>query len=168
MDRPGDHNLGNGKEIPRCGIYVDKEGDWYYLGNRIVHPGVLELFWSHLDVDEEGRYLIRLEDETCYLEVEDTPFVVLQVTLTHGENEVRDVFLHLSDGTVEPLDPESFFIGPQDVPYCRIRGGRFIARFSRKALYQISRIIEEGDSPGAFRLRIRGRVHPIPFRKERQ
>ena len=66
----------------------------------------------------------------------------------------QEVLIHLSDGTKEILDPTSLYIGAKNVPYCGVRGGEFLARFSRKAYYQLARMVEEDPKEGTFFLRI--------------
>ena len=64
------------KDIPPCDIRIDKEGVWYYKGNEIFRDEIVRFFYQNLKKDETGRYLIELDDDRCYLEVEDAPFVV--------------------------------------------------------------------------------------------
>ena len=149
-------------EIPPCDIRVDKEGIWYYRGAEIVRRDIVELFYRHLERDDLGRYIIHLRGQKCYLEVQDTPFVVWETSITWEEEEPKEILLHLSDGTVENLDPASLYVGDLSVPYCRIGAGEKRARFSRKAYYQIARIVEADDNGQDFYLRLGPRRYRIP------
>ncbi|RLB20203.1 MAG: hypothetical protein DRG71_10075, partial [Deltaproteobacteria bacterium] len=51
--------------------------------------------------------------------------------------------IHLSDGTKEELEPETLFVGNEDVLYCKVKGGKFPARFLRPAYYQLAEHIRE-------------------------
>lgn len=148
-------------ELLPCEIWVDVEGRWYYRGAEIVHRDVVELFYEHLQKDEQGRFVIHWRGQRCYIHVEDTPFVVWGISVVEDEGEGAGIVLHLSDGKKERMDPASLWIGPGHVPYCRIRGGAFAARFSRKAYYQLVRHVEEGPQEGIFYLRIGGDRFPI-------
>ncbi|MGQ9655897.1 MAG: hypothetical protein ACUVXD_17700 [Thermodesulfobacteriota bacterium] len=148
-------------EIAPCEIWVDVNGCWYYRGAEIVHRDIVELFYEHLEQDERGRYVIHWLGQRCYIEVEDTPFVVWEISTVEGENDTAGILLHLSDGKQEKMDPSSFWIGPGNVPYCRIRNGAFAARFSRKAYYQLVRHVEEDAEKGVFYLRIGEERYPI-------
>ena len=54
---------------------------------------------------------------------------------------VASLLLHLSR---EALDPATLRLGAGDVPYCRIKGGKFEARFSRAAAWQLLQHMEPG------------------------
>jgi hypothetical protein len=139
---------GNGPEgadIPPCMMYVDKEGAWFHKGAPIIHRELLVLFYRCLSLDEKGRYIIKLKDQVCRLDVEDTPFVILRtdfVPARRGGGAERFV-LHLIDQTKEDLVPESLSIGPDHVLYCKVKGEKFPARFLRPSYYQIAEYIEE-------------------------
>ena len=65
-----------------CEIKIDKEGVWYYRGAHMFRKDILCIFFENLKIDECGKYLIELGDERCYLDVEDTVFVVETVNKT--------------------------------------------------------------------------------------
>jgi hypothetical protein len=48
----------------------------------------------------------------------------------------------LSDGTVESLEPDTLYIGRDNVLYCLIKNKCFDARFLRPSYYQIAEMIE--------------------------
>ncbi len=148
-------------DIAPCEIWVDADGCWYYRGAEIVHRDIVELFYEHLEQDERGRYVIHWQGQRCYIHVEDTPFVVWEISFVGSENDTAEIILHLSDGKREKMDPSSLWIGPLNVPYCRVRNGAFTARFSRKAYYQLVRHVEEGPQEGVFYLRIGKERYPI-------
>lgn len=124
-----------------CRINIDKEGKWYYQGQEIVNPLVLEFFSNALERDEEGRYRIVLDQEICYLEVEDTPFVVASL---RGEPETGLSVL-LNTGYLYELDPESLCIGDDNVMYCTLPEGMKV-RFSRAAYYALAMMMEEEEN----------------------
>jgi hypothetical protein len=155
-------------EIPSCEIKVDKEGTWYYKGCEIVQREIVRLFYQHLERDEDGRYVIHWRGERCYVEVEDTPFVVWETKLLGEKDGTREVYLFLSDGTEEALNPKSLFIGPQSVPYCRVQNGRFLARFSRKAYYQLASIVEEDHQVAGFFFEIGSQRFYIQVKQEHE
>ncbi len=130
-------------------IYIDKEGSWFHNGAPIIHREILQLFYQHLGLDQHGNYVIEFKNQVCRLDVEDTPFVVMRTDFVCGSNnEGTDGFmLHLIDNTKEVLAPETLSIGPEHVLYCRVRGGRFSARFSRPGYYQLAQHIRQGSAP---------------------
>jgi len=145
-------------DSPPCLIYIDKEGNWYHKGVPMIHKGFVQLFYKNMTIDAQGRYIIEMDGQKCYVDVEDTAYVVKGVT--HLEEEAKERFiLHLSDDSQEDLDPETLYVGEHDVLYCRVKGQAFPARFTRAAYYQIARFIVEED--GKFFLPLKGKHYQI-------
>ena len=71
-------------------IKIDKEGIWYYKGAHMFRKDILCVFFEHLKIDECGKYLIELNEERCYLDVEDTAFVVAAVYKAKLPEDGRD------------------------------------------------------------------------------
>jgi len=138
-----------------CRISINKEGTWFYQGQEIVNPLVLEYFCNALEKDEHGRYRIVLEQEMCYLEVEDTPFVVASL---RGEPETGLSVL-LNTGSLYDLDPGTLCIGDHNVMYCTLPHGMKV-RFSRAAYYILALMMEEDDQ-GDIILKTGDRVYRI-------
>jgi uncharacterized protein len=160
-DAPGKTDLKD--TIPPCMIHVDKDGAWFYNGVPIVHRGFLLLFYESICLDEQGRYIIKFQHQTCYLDVEDTPFVVQRVTFVPSADECgKDCFmLHLIDETEEELDPATLTVGTDHVLYCKIREGHFWARFSRPGYYQLAQHIQEDAATGRFFIFLNGSKYLI-------
>jgi hypothetical protein len=129
---------------PCLKLLIDKEGKWFQNDTEIIHPHIYRQFCSMLEKTLDGGYQVRTGREVCRVQVEDAPFVVRQVV---EEDEGRMSIL-LNDGTIEPLDPQRFWIGAENVPYCEVKRGAFHARFSRPAYYQLARhiIADERDN----------------------
>jgi hypothetical protein len=144
-------------DAPACAIRIDKEGIWYYGDKEISRKEVVFFFYKNLTRDQKGRYLIELENERCYVEVEDTPFVVrsAQKMVSEGKNH-EIICLALSDGTSERLDPATLLVGRENVLYCTIKSGVFSARFSRAAYYQIADYIEYDVTRDAYFIPLNG------------
>jgi hypothetical protein len=130
-------------EIPLCNIRIDKEGVWYYKGAEMFRKEIVNFFYQNLRQDPSGHYLIELENDRCYLDVEDTAFVVRSVRQALSEKDGKTVFyLLLSDDTIDALDPATLQIGTGNVLYCCVKNNRFAARFLRSAYYQLADHIE--------------------------
>ena len=146
------------KDIHPCDIRIDKDGVWYYKGNEIFREEIVKYFYQNLKKDEAGRYLIELEDDRCYLEVDDTPFIVRGVYRCIAEEDNEEcIYLLLSDKSVEKLDPDSLWAGKDNVLYCSIKNGAFVARFSRSSYYQIADFIECSDCDDEYFISLNGR-----------
>jgi hypothetical protein len=138
-----------------CRIRIDKEGRWYYEGNEIINPMVLRAFCQALQKDEHGRYRIVMEPEVCYVEVEDTPFVVSGI---RGDQQVG-LYLRLNTLETFPLDPTRISIGENNVMYVTLPDGTKV-RFTRPAYYSLALMMEE-DENDMIVLRIRDVCYPI-------
>ncbi len=142
---------------------MDREGDWYYQDAKIIRQDILELFLSNLHLSSGGDFLIAWRGQRCALEVADTPFVVARVDRVTSEETKHEVILiqlkHLP--VPEVLDPSTFHVGEGNIPYCSIRNGKFRARFSRPAYYQLAAWIECDPDTGTFYLELNGNRYPI-------
>ena len=138
-------------------IKIDKEGTWYFRGAHMFRKEFLCIFFENLKIDENGKYLIELGEEWCYLDVEDTAFVVLSVFKTNHKEKGCDCFdVLLTDDSVEKLDLNTLQIDGNNVPYCMVKGGKFKARFSRKGYYQLAEHVEQSKDGKDFFIKLNG------------
>ncbi|MGA2780411.1 MAG: DUF1285 domain-containing protein [Smithella sp.] len=149
-------------------IRIDKEGVWYYKGAHMFRKEILSVFFEHLRIDECGKYLIELGPERCYLDVEDTAFVVAAVYKTKLPDNGRfQIDVLLNDDCCEKLEMNSLYIGNDNVLYCRVKEGKFTARFSRKSYYQLAEFIERSENGNHYFINLNGENYfivetPIP------
>ncbi len=131
-------------DISPCLIFIDKEGRWFHQGTEMIRREFIRLFYQNMELDLEGRYLINWAGKPCYVEVEDTAFVVRRISYEEGNQDrgIR-IELSLSDDTKEELMPDSLSVGRDNVLYCTVKSGSFPARFNRAAYYQLAEYIEE-------------------------
>jgi uncharacterized protein len=148
------------QDLPPCLIRIDRDGVWYHNGVEMIHREFIRLFFERMSVDGLGRYVIELNGERCRVEVEDTAYVVRRADCGQAEGRVGyGVLLNLSDDTSERLAPDTLRIGKDNVLYCTVKDGRFPARFTRAAYYQLANYIEEREE--GFYLELNGRKYPI-------
>jgi hypothetical protein len=143
-------------------IKIDKDGIWYYNGAHMFRKEILSVFFQNLRIDECGRYLIELGPERCYLDVEDTAFVVAAVYKTKlPGNGLEQIDILLNDDSCEKLETNSLYTGRDNVLYCRVKEGRFTARFSRNSYYQLAEFIEESENGANFFINLNGEKYFI-------
>jgi uncharacterized protein len=162
-------STGNNGRILPCEIYVDEEGQWFYQGNRIIREDILELFYDSLSRSPEGEYMIQWRGNRCLLEVADTPFVISRVDFageTGGKQKILLSLRHLINA--EPLAPETLQVGAHNVLYCRIRNGRYSARFSRPAYYQLAEWIQEDPVNKEFYIELNQNKYFIGYRQAKK
>ncbi|MFH1625678.1 MAG: DUF1285 domain-containing protein [Pseudomonadota bacterium] len=131
--------------IPPCHIRIDKDGRWYYKGAEIIRKDIYLYFNRHLTKESDGRYLLHINNEKCYLEVEDTPFVVKKV-------DFRDGFkIILNDECEETLRLDTLWIGRDNVLYCKVKEKKFDARFNRPSYYEFTKyVMHDGEKDKYF------------------
>ena len=143
-------------------IKIDKDGIWYYNGAHMFRKEILSVFFQNLRIDECGRYLIELGPERCYLHVEDTAFVVAAVYKTNLPCDGREqIDVLLNDDSCEKLETNSLYTGRDNVLYCRVKEGRFTARFSRNSYYQLAEFIEQSENGANFFINLNGEKYFI-------
>lgn len=138
-----------------CHIRIDREGTWFYEGQPIINPGVLQAFQNALQLCDDGRYRIVFDREMCYIEVEDTPFVAISL---RGDN-AAGFTLVLNNGATYALAPETLRIGADNAMYARLPNGMPV-RLSRPAYYHLALSMEESET-GAIVLRVGQATYPI-------
>jgi uncharacterized protein len=143
-------------------IRIDKEGVWYYQGAHMFRKEILCVFFEHLRIDECGKYLIELGPERCYVDVEDTAFVVVAVDKTKKPGDGLDqIEIILNDDSCEKLQIESLHISKDNVPYCRVKEEKFTARFTRTGYYQLAKFIEQSEKGHQYFINLNGKKYYI-------
>jgi uncharacterized protein len=148
-------------------IRIDREGRWFYNGNQIIHPSVLEVFNEGLFLGEDNKHYLRVQNDIAHIDVEDTPFIVRQVSPIEQKGGFSGFMIGLSDGTEELLDLSSLEINPDNIPYCRVRKG-MKARFTSQAYYMLAEHIEYDERRDAYYIRSDGHIHTIAYNGQNQ
>ena len=144
-------------------IFLDREGRWFHEGVQVTHERTVAMFFRSLSKGPDGRYVLRVGRETAVVDVEDTPFLVLSVTVcTDDSGSIEAYRLLLNDDTEEDLDPATLTVEADGIPYCRVKGGADKARFKRPAYYQLCAHVQPGAGEGLFVLPLRDGTVPIP------
>jgi uncharacterized protein len=156
----------NKTSLPPCMIFVGKEGQWYHEGAEIIHRPIFRWLIQSLEKTEDGLYIVNLNNQRCFLEVEDTPLVVQRVEhFQENPAGTEQVRLFLNDDSVDFLNPETLATSPDNILYCLVKEGQFPARFLRPAYYQMAEFIEEGEG-GEFQLLLNQQKYSIRMKEE--
>ena len=151
------------EDLRPCLIFIDKEGRWYHKGVEMIHRDYIRLFFEHMELDPQGRYVIAWKGERCYVDVEDTAYVVRSIRQNKKDQDGQNRFtIFLSDDSRETLMADTLFLGEANVPYCKVKNGAFPARFNRAAYYQLAEYVEE--ESGAYYLPSGGKKYPLIYR----
>jgi hypothetical protein len=116
---------------PYCGeidMRIAADGTWYYRGSPVGREALVRLFASILRREADGRYVLVTPVERVGIEVEDAPFIAVEVAADGEGREQRLAFRTnvgdvVSAGLKHPLrfdtEPETGGFKP----YIRVRGG---------------------------------------------
>ena len=136
-----------------CGdslMRIARDGTWYHEGRPIARPAMVRLFSSILRREPDGGYVLVTPVEKLDIEVEDAPFVAVELKC-EGEGERRRLAFRLNTGDLVLAGPdhrlrlEEGEEGPH--PYVEVRNG-LDARLSRPVYYELAEIaLAEGAEP---------------------
>ncbi|MXZ13815.1 MAG: DUF1285 domain-containing protein [Candidatus Dadabacteria bacterium] len=134
----------NSRQNKEPRIFIDSRGRWFHDGIRITHRWTYLENNKNLDVDANGRLFVEEQGSRVYVECEDTPFVVTMVGKTKDGFSVR-----LNDESREKLDFTTLTIAEQNIPYIKVKNGKFEARLLRAAYYELMKHAEK-DGKGFY------------------
>lgn len=136
--------------------FIDSDGHLWHDGSEFDDPAVLNLFMKNMTSLPNGRCHVFCQGEECLITSEDVPYVVQDV-----EFAPREIRLKFPGGYTEILNPSTLFVGERNVLYCRVRDGKFTARFNRKSYLDLAKRVECDDERGEFTLTVDNRRYPI-------
>jgi hypothetical protein len=162
--KPGDHPdffrfpapPGQSRE---SSIVLDAQGRFWHDGALVEHPGMARAFagWIGRHPDN-GRFILSNGFDWTYFSVRDVPYFVRSLRAVLGVP-----FAELSDGSEEPLDPGSLTTGADGGVYCRVKAGRFEAKFTPSAQIALGPWLFEGEA-GAVELQLGERRFGVGLR----
>ena len=148
------------KQVPgpprEYGMRIARDGIWFHQGRPIRRLPLVRLFASALQRREDGSYWLVTPYEHGVIEVEDAPF--LAVELMHepgvdpaGHGDIVRFRTNLDTmiicGPQHPLRVEIDSATQQPRPYVLVRD-RLEARLTRAVFYELVDLAREGDVDG--------------------
>src|SRR5487761_986665 len=147
-----------GRRLVRdCGdlcIRIARDGTWHYHGSPIGRLPLVKLFASVLRRDADGSYWLVTPAERGRIEVEDVPFLAVELTAAGDGRSQQLIFrTNLDDivtaGPAHPLRIETATSG-EPRPYILVRDG-IEARLARPVFYQLVDLAGEHECGGQVR-----------------
>lgn len=143
-----------------CGplpFLIRRDGTWLYRGTPVRRKPMICLFSSVLTRDKAGRYWLDTPTEHGSIDVEDVPFVAVELEWRgQGRSQVLSFRTNVDEtvcaGPEHPIrvdwDVPCEGCGTGPVPYLHVRSGegRFAieARLSRAVYYELAALAEPG------------------------
>ncbi len=150
-----------------CGDFnmrIDRNGTWHYRGSPIGRAALVKLFATVLRRDEEGAFWLTTPVENGRIEVEDAPFIAVEVIAEGaGASQVIRFRTNVDDivtlDASHPLRVEEDAASGEPRPYIHVRKG-LEARIARPVFYHL---VERGESSadGAFGVWSSGRFFAL-------
>lgn len=140
-----------------CGdsaMRIARDGTWFHEDSPIGRPAMVRLFSTILRREPDGRFVLVTPVEKLDIEVEDAPFVAVEVK-SEGEGRERSLAFRLNSGDLvvagreHGLRFEHRDDGPH--PYLHVRAG-LEALVSRSVYYELAALAldEGGEPPGLW------------------
>ncbi len=122
-------------------IRIDRDGVWYYEGSPIHRQSLVCLFASVLRRDQDGGYWLVTPAEIGRIEVEDAPFIAVELYVAGtGTEQILSIRTNVDEiVTIDKDHPITIMTDPvtgEPSPYVRLRPG-IEARLSRSVFYQL-------------------------------
>ena len=132
------------------GMRIARDGTWYHEGSPIGRAAMVRLFSTILRREPDGSYVLVTPVEKLDIEVEDAPFVAVELK-TEGQGPERSLAFRLNTGDLvvagreQPLRLGQSKDGPH--PYVEVRPG-LEALVARPVYYELAEIaLQEGAEP---------------------
>ena len=150
------------ERLRRSGIRIDREGEFQHQGEPVRHEGLRRALFRWLDRLPDGRTVLRLDERRfAFVDVDDTPLVARAARI---EPPGQVVYVALSDGSEEQLDPATLTVDEAGVLRCLARDGRLEARLATSAATVLGQLIEEAPGSGEPILKLGSARIPIARR----
>jgi len=155
---------------PDCGDFdmrIDRNGTWFYRGSPIGRKPMVKLFATVLNKHDDGSYWLTTPVENGRIEVEDVPYVAVEMVHSGSGSSQKIDFRTNLDAIValdqdHPLRVETNSETGEPTPYVHVEKG-LDARLARAVFYHLVDLGEErvaGDE-ASFGVWSRGRFYRL-------
>jgi len=139
-----------------CGplpFLIKRDGTWMYRGSPITRKPMVCLFATVLKREADGTYMLETPAERGTIEVEDAPFLAVELTWTgHGSRQMlsfrTNVDQCITAGPEHPIRISHDLLTCEPTPYLHVRHGNgphpIEARINRATYYELVALAEPG------------------------
>ena len=135
-------------------MQITADGRWFHDGGEIKRLAMIRAFSSLLRREQDGRYWLVTPHEKQSIEVEDVPFIAVEMT-SEGTGEDRRLAFRLNSDDLTIAGPENVIEmrgdGENTRPYLHIRDGLW-AKIARPVFYELAElaIAESPETPALW------------------
>lgn len=140
-----------------CGdseMRIARDGTWFHQGSPIGRPAMVKLFSTILRREEDGGHVLVTPVEKLDIEVEDAPFIAVEMK-ADGEGEAARLHFRLNTDDIITAGPDNAIRfeqhedGPR--PYLHVRRG-LEALISRAVYYELAEraLADAAGTPGIW------------------
>lgn len=135
----------------RIDIRIARDGNWYHEGDRINRPELVRLFSTILRREPDGGHALVTPGEKLEIDVEDAPFVAVEMKLLDDPVEGQRAVFRLNSGDIVIAGPDHALElrgdGENALPYLHVRSDLW-ALLARPVYYEVIALaMEAGDTP---------------------
>lgn len=139
-----------------CGdseMRIARDGTWFHQGTPIGRPAMVRLFSTLLRREPDGGFVLVTPVERLSIDVEDAPFVAVELKV-EGEGRSRRLAFRLNTDELVVAGPDRplRFAGRTDGPhpYLTVRAG-LEALVARPVYYELANLaLDEGGTPAGL------------------
>lgn len=148
LDREADESRGD------IDMRIARDGTWYYHGSPIARKPLVRLFSTVLRREGDGDYYLVTPVEKCRVEVEDAPFIAVELTVAgQGPEQSLEFRTNLDDRVVadaaHPIRVSHDPASDEPRPYVLVRAG-LEALISRPVYYELVALGVEREVGGDY------------------
>lgn len=164
----GESPAGAARGAPECAeggnlpFVIRRDGTWLYRGSPIRRKAMVCLFGSMLSRDDSGAFWLETPTERGRIEVEDAPFVAVEMDwIGCGRDQVLTFRTNIDElitvGPDHPIRIAHDLLTCEPTPYVTVRPGggqagagrlAIEARISRAVYYELVALAEPGELNG--------------------
>jgi len=153
---PCSANANPERKVVDCGhlpFVIKRDGTWLYRGTPILRKPMVCLFSTVLKREADGSYLLETPAERGSIEVEDVPFIAVELEWSgHGRQQVlcfrTNVDQCITAGPEHPIRIRHDLLNCEPTPYLHVRDGKgqfpIEARINRATYYELVALAEPG------------------------